>query len=162
MAKVTLASQLAAAMDKIAALELAIAQREETISNQDDELESVLIENRALEARLVVAATVYRDQRARIAELESRLVVAATVCRNRRAKIDELEAQLNTRGVKTIAANPRPAYVPAPPTAETLAWRAYSAEQSELAKSTGKSVKMMSRAEFSAWFAEQAVMPETA
>jgi len=98
----------------------------------------------------------------KIAALEARLVVAATVYRDQRAKIAELESALATRGVKTIAANPRPAYVPAPPTAETLAWRAYSAEQSELAKSTGKSVKMMSRTEFGAWYAEQAVMPEMA
>ena len=140
MAKVTLASQLAAAMDKIAALELAIAQREETIALCDGELESVLIENRALEARLVVAATVYRDQRARIGELE---------------------AALNTRGVKTAPAQ-RPAYQPQPPTAETLAWRAYCAEQAEAAKAAGKCLKSMSRTEFSAWFAEQAVMPETA
>lgn len=141
MAKaLTLTVRLANAMEKIAQLELAIAQREETISNQDDELESVLIENRALQARLVVVATVYRDQR---------------------AKIGELEAALNTRGTKPAPAQ-RPVYQPQPPTAETLAWRAYSAEQAAAAKDSGKCLKSMSRTEFGAWYAEQAVMPETA
>ena len=97
----------------------------------------------------------------RIAALEARLVVAATVYKNQRAKIGELEAALNTRGVKTAPAQ-RPVYQPAPPTAEQLAWRAYSAEQSALAMVSGKSVKMLSRTEFGAWYAEQAVMPETA
>lgn len=98
---------------------------------------------------------------ARIAALEARLVVAATVYRDQRAKIGELEAALNTRGVKTAPAQ-RPAYVPAPPTAETLAWRAYCGEQAAAAKDSGKCLKSMSRTEFGAWFAEQAVMPEMA
>lgn len=98
---------------------------------------------------------------ARIAALEARLVVATTVFKDQRAKIGELEAQLNTRGVKTIAANPRPAYVPAPPTAETLAWRAYCGEQAEAAKTSGKCLKSMSRTEFGAWYADQAQQSET-
>ena len=97
----------------------------------------------------------------RIAALEARLVVAATVYRDQRAKIGDLEAQLNTRGVKTAPAQ-RPVYQPQPPTAEQLAWRAYNAEQAEAAKAAGKCLKSMSRTEFGAWYAEQAVMPEAA
>lgn len=97
----------------------------------------------------------------KIAALEARLRVAATVYRDQRAKIGDLEAQLNTRGVKTAPAQ-RPVYQPQPPTAETLAWRAYSAEQAEAAKAAGKCLKLMSRTEFGAWYADQAVMPEAA
>lgn len=96
----------------------------------------------------------------KIAALEARLVVAATVYRDQRAKIGELEAALNTRGTKPAPAQ-RPAYQPQPPTAETLAWRAYSAEQAEAAKTAGKCLKLMSRTEFSAWYADQAQQSET-
>ena len=97
----------------------------------------------------------------RIAALEARLVVAATVYRDQRGKIADLESALNTRGVKTAPAQ-RPVYQPQPPTAEQLAWRAYNAEQAEAAKAAGKCLKSMSRTEFGAWYAEQAVMPEAA
>lgn len=45
---------------------------------------------------------------AEIAALKARLVVAAEVYRNQRARINELEAGLNTRGVKPIAVKPQP------------------------------------------------------
>lgn len=96
----------------------------------------------------------------KIAALEARLVVAATVYRDQRAKIGELEAALNTRGTKPVA-TPRPVYQPQPPTAEQLAWRAYNAEQAEAAKAAGKCLKMLSRTEFGAWYAEQAQQSET-
>lgn len=45
---------------------------------------------------------------AEIAALKARLVVAAEVYRNQRARINELEAGLNTRGVKPVVVKPQP------------------------------------------------------
>lgn len=44
---------------------------------------------------------------ARIAALEARIAVATEVYRNQRARIAELEAALNTRGVKSAVVEPK-------------------------------------------------------
>ena len=44
---------------------------------------------------------------AKIAALEARIAVATEVYRNQRARIAELEAALNTRGVKPAAVEPK-------------------------------------------------------
>lgn len=52
---------------------------------------------------------------AKIAALEARVAVATEVYRNQRARIAELEAALNTRGVKAAPAAPvAPAHTAAP------------------------------------------------
>jgi hypothetical protein len=51
---------------------------------------------------------------ARIAALEARLAIATTVYRNQRAHIAELESALNTRGTKPVVQAPQPKAIPTP------------------------------------------------
>ena len=51
---------------------------------------------------------------AKIAALEARLVIARDVYREQKARIAELEAALNTRGAKTVAIKPQPKAAPQP------------------------------------------------
>lgn len=58
---------------------------------------------------LIAAEARIAELEAQNAALQARLALAAEVYRNQRAQIGELEAQLNTRGVKVVAIKPQPA-----------------------------------------------------